>query len=45
VPTQNCRAINDPKASLIDQAGAIAGSNGIGAYLEDASSGSCASSH
>ena len=37
VPTQNCRAINDPKASLIDQARAIAGGNGIGAYLEDAS--------
>jgi hypothetical protein len=37
VPTQNCRAINDPKAPLIDQARAIAGGNGIGAYLEDAS--------
>ena len=37
VPTQNCRAINDPKAALIDQARAIAGGYGIGAYLEDAS--------
>src|SRR6058998_384575 len=37
VPTQNCRAINDPTAPLIDQARAIAGGNGIGAYLEDAS--------
>ena len=37
VPTQNCRAINDPSAPLIDQAKAIAGGNGIGAYLEDAS--------
>jgi len=37
VPTQNCRAINDAKAPLIDQARAIAGGNGIGAYLEDAS--------
>lgn len=37
VPTQNCRAINDPSAPLIDQAKAIAGGYGIGAYLEDAS--------
>jgi hypothetical protein len=37
VPTQNCRAINDPSAPLIAQAKAIAGGNGIGAYLEDAS--------
>jgi TonB-linked SusC/RagA family outer membrane protein len=37
VPTQNCRAINDPTASLEDQAKAIAGGYGIGAYLEDAS--------
>jgi hypothetical protein len=37
VPTQNCRAINDPTAPLLDQARAIAGGYGIGAYLEDAS--------
>ena len=37
VPTQNCRAINDPKAPLEDQAKAIASGNGIGAYLENAS--------
>jgi TonB-linked SusC/RagA family outer membrane protein len=37
VPTQNCRAINDPSASLEDQAKAIAGGTGLGAYLEDAS--------
>jgi hypothetical protein len=37
VPTQNCRAINDATSSLEDQAKAIAGGNGIGAYLEDAS--------
>ena len=37
VPTQNCRAINDPTAPLIDQARAIAGGYGIGAYLQNAS--------
>jgi outer membrane receptor protein involved in Fe transport len=37
VPTQNCRAINDPSAPLVDQAMAIAGGNGIGTYLENAS--------
>lgn len=37
VPTQNCRAINDPTAPLIDQAHAIAGGYGIGTYLQDAS--------
>jgi hypothetical protein len=37
VPTQNCRALNDPKAPLEDQARAIAGGSGIGTYLEDAS--------
>jgi hypothetical protein len=37
VPTQNCRAINDASSPLVDQARAIAGGNGIGAYLQDAS--------
>ena len=37
VPTQNCRAINDPSASLEDQAKAVAGGTGLGSYLEDAS--------
>ncbi|MFL5614503.1 MAG: SusC/RagA family TonB-linked outer membrane protein [Gemmatimonadaceae bacterium] len=37
VPTQNCRSINDPSASLESQARAIAGGNGIGTYLQDAS--------
>ena len=37
VPTQNCRALNDPTAPLEDQAKAIAGGNGLGSYLEDAS--------
>jgi TonB-linked SusC/RagA family outer membrane protein len=37
VPTQNCRALNDPKAPLEDQARAIAGGSGLGTYLEDAS--------
>jgi TonB-linked SusC/RagA family outer membrane protein len=37
VPTQNCRALNDATAPLEDQAKAIAGGTGLGAYLEDAS--------